>query len=449
MVDLYPQQKAAIQKMISEGGGVVWMRVGTGKTRVGLIVADSIASSHPNAFVIPVIARRAAFDDWRNEVATLQLPYDVTEVEDVPYGFIFRERTIVLVSEGMLLSSAITGVLHRLRESNQLGAFIIDEGYLFKNPRTDKHKSLQQIREGVSSVVLSGSIMTARDLTDIYGQVAISGQGGRLAKGLSHFREQFQTGMNSHGHYEWYPKPGSYNAIMQKIEPFSYIFMPKKSERKIVESILKVHPSEEQLGYFKELKETAAIEGKFELKNMATVVIKAQQISDGWIQHENGEVTWVDSPKIERCRDLVAEIVSGGDRVVVWCAFREDINRLRPSLETIAEVATLQSATPFDLKRWNTGKPRICIGTEASGSSVNHFAQVPYGIYFSQDWKWLSLQQSQGRHDRVSSLHDTCFFTYLHTNKSLDSKVHYTVKAAASSERGFINQLDAWQWINA
>jgi hypothetical protein len=431
--------------MSIQGGGVTWMRVGTGKTRVGLVAADAIT----NARVIPVIARRAAFDDWRYEIATLQLPYTVMEVEHVPMGASFKEPTIVLVSEGMLLNSAITGVLYSLRESNQIGAFIIDEGYLFKNPSTDKHKSLQQIREGVPSVVLSGSIMTARDLVDIYGQVAISGQGKRLAKGLSHFREQFQTGMNSYGHAEWYPKPGSYNAIMQKIEPFTYIFMPKKSERKIVESILKVHPSKEQLDYLKELKETAAIEGKFELNNMAAIVIKAQQISDGWIQHENGDITFINAPKLERCQALVAEIVGAGERVVVWCAFRADIDRLYPYLRQVAEVAMLQSATPFDLKRWESGKPRICIATEASGSSINHFAQVPYGIYFSQDWKWLSMQQSQGRHDRRSSLHDTCFFSYLHTDKSLDSKVHYTVKASASSERGFINQLDAWQWINA
>jgi hypothetical protein len=444
MPELYQQQVDAYQKITRERGGVVWMRVGTGKTRVGLLSAIELALTSPH--VIVAIARREAFDDFRNEVATLQLPYAVIKVEDIPHGFEFAIRTICLVSEGMVLNEAINGVVTFLRDSNQIAAFIIDEAYLFKNPTAQKHKRICKWRYGIPSVVLSGSIMTARNLLDIYGQVELSGHGLRLAKGPSHFREQFMMGVKGH-HFDWYPKQGSYQEIMQKIEPFTYVYMPRKSERVIRESILKVRPTEQQLEYFEELKKTAAIEGKFELTNMASIAIKAQQISDGWIKDADGKFDHIESTKVNRCIALCREIVESGARVVVWCAFREDIQRLRVAMSEIAPIATMQSGQPFKIDWWKSEKPKICIATEASGSSVNHFGQVPYGIYFSQDTKWLSLQQSQGRHDRHDSLHDTCYFTFLHTDKSLDAQVYYVVRASQSVEGGFIRQLDVLQWI--
>jgi hypothetical protein len=442
MPELYQQQSDALKKITRERGGVAWMRVGTGKTRVGLLSAVELAPIKPH--VIVAIARREAFNDFRNEIATLQLPHAVIEVEDIPHGFEFATRTICLVSEGMVLNEAINGVVTFLRDSNQIGAFIIDEAYLFKNPVAQKHKRICQWSEGIPSIVLSGSIMTARNLLDIYGQVELSGHGKKLAKGVSHFREQFMMGMSGQ-HVEWYPKQGAYKEIMSKIEPFTYVYMPRNSERTIHQTILKVQPTEQQLSYFRELKAYAGIEGKFELTNMANIATKAQQISDGFLKGEGG-IEYFVSPKVDRCMALIKEIVESGERVVVWCAFREDIKRLY-DVCNIAPFATLQSGEPFKIDWWKSGKPRICLATEASGTSVNHFAQVPYGIYFSQDTKWLSLQQSQGRHDRKSSEHDTCYFTFLQTEKSLDAKVYGIARASQSVEGGFIRQLDVLQWL--
>lgn len=439
---LYSQQAAAYRKMVRERGGVVWMRVGTGKTRVGLLSAIALAKCR----AIVAVCRREAFTDWRNEVATLQLPHTIIPIEDIPPNVTFIEFTLILVSEGLLLNGSITGVLDKLKLTDQLGAYIVDEAYLFKNPRSQKHIELKRLRDGLPTIVMSGSIMPARDLVDIYGQVELSGHGKRLAKHLTSFREQFQTGIKGH-FFAWYPKQGAFQSIMEKIEPFTYIYMPKKSERKIRQTVLKVDPSKQQLDWFQELKDTAAIDGKFELTNMATVAIKAQQISDGWLKVEGAEAhEHFPSPKVDRTIALVQEIVESGEKVVVWCAFRYDRERLA-DLEEIGPVATLQSGVTFDREGWEKGRYKICIATVASGTSINAFEQVPYGIYFSQDVKWLSQQQSMGRHDRRSSVHDTCYFTFIHTNKSLDSAIYYTVRQSQSMEGSVISQLDVLQWL--
>lgn len=441
-----PPQQAAYDKLIAENGGIVWMNVGEGKTRVALMAGVQIAkdSGHP---IVLVICRRAAFYDWAQEIATLQLDVDIQQVET--WVGRVEGTTIILMSEGMLLNPVLQDEVYQLHKKDLIGVIVVDELWLYKNPKAQKHKALRQWTEQHPTIGLSGSIMTARDMVDIFGQVAAVGRMKQLAHSLTRFRETYQTGIAGN-YFSWYPKPGAYKAIMEKIEPFVYIHMPRVSERRARQNILKVLPTQQQLDLFKELKETAAIEGHFELTNMANIVTKAQQISNGYLKGEGGNVEQIHSPKVDRCIALIEEILAQNEtnKVVVWCAFRLDIARLWFDLRELYEkVATLQSGDTFDYELWNRKDCRICLATEASGTSINHFAQVPYGIYFSQDFKWTSLQQSQGRHTRRSSLHETAYFTFLHTEKSLDAQVFYTVKTAASSEKSFINQMDVLQWV--
>ena len=249
----------------------------------------------------------------------------------------------------------------------------------------------------------------------------------------------------------WYPKPGSYKAIMDAIAPFTYLHMPAAHRVETRSILIKTESLPSQRKLLTELKETAAIEGAFELKNMANIVTKAQQISDGWLKADDGNVKHFESGKVNRLEALVEELLQTEYKMVVWCAFREDINRLAHLTDLFkVKVATLQSGEVFDSTLWQRASCRICLATEASGSSVNHFAQVPYAIYFSQDFKWHSLQQSAGRHTRRSSLHSVAYNIFLHSDKpSLDAQVYWTVRKSMHSEKSFIQALDVKQWIES
>jgi len=441
-----PKQEEAYQKLIAESGGIIWMRVGDGKTRVALMAAMDIAQDSGHKIII-VICRRAAFYDWQQEIATLQLDVDVEEIEN--YVGFNKRISIVLVSDGMLLNSTVQQTIMSMFAEGDVGAICVDELWLFKNPKAKKHLALRVFTEVVPTIGLSGSVMTARDLVDIFGQVAAVGRMKQLAHSLTRFRETYQTGIQG-AFFSWYPKPGAYKAIMAKIEPFVYVHMPPTTQRKMRVNILKVLPTKQQKALIKELKETAAIEGKFELVNMANIITKAQQISNGWIKDDQDGYEYIPSAKVDRCVALVDEILEQNEteKVVIWCAFRQDILRLIPPLSELGfKIATLQSGTEFNTKLWAKKDCRICLATEASGTSVNHFAQCQYGIYFSQDFKWTSLQQSQGRHTRRSSLHETAYFTFLHTEKSLDAQVFYTVRTSASSESSFVKQMGILEWL--
>jgi len=445
---LYAEQKEALDIICKDNGGVGWMRVGAGKTRVGLLSAFQLTGDYP---VVLCICRRSSFyDPWTTEVATLQLKCQVLEIEDIELRQTFNRATLLLISEGKLNQPFALRQIESLIERNQVGAMILDEGWLYKNPKSLKHIAVARFAKLVPTVLLSGSIMSRRDLVEIYGQITAAGRGHKLARSLTDFRAQYQQGISG-SFFAWYPKPGAYLQIMDKVRPFTYVYFPKDKERKIHETVRKIPLTEEQEDYITQLKHYAEIESEkvnFQLNSMATVIIKAQQISDGWIKLPDGTIEYVDSNKIDVCVDMVADIIEAGEKVVVWCAFREDIRRLMPYMEKIAPVATLQSGDRFNTDLWNLNQPAICLATEASGTSVNHFAQVPYGIYFSQDWKWRSLEQSQGRHTRYNSQHETAYFTFLHCNRSLDARVYGTVRTSQSSEKSFIKKMEILDWVH-
>lgn len=454
---LYPQQVDAVNKIVAAKGGAAFWKVGKGKTRIGLAAAadlvtfdfaDERAATCLENKAIGIIARRAAFDDWRNEIATLQLKYEVEEIENVDASKALQSDTFILISAGKLLSQITVATLQRLVRFQQMKCLIIDEGWLFTNPKSIRHRAVSTVCTKIPTIVLSGTLMPSRDLTQVYGQLAAAGKGKQVAKNLTAFRSEFQIGIDQGGYTSYYPKPGAYAALMERIAPFTHAYFPHENEGAVVSSILKVKPTSAQQSYFTELRETYAVEGVVEFNSAGVLIQKIQQVSNGWLKGEGDRIISFPSTKVDRCKALVEEIIAGGNKVVVWCAFRHDIVRLMDVLQTHnCNVATFQGGEPFDIKGWNNNEYDICLATEASGSSVNHFAQVPYGIYFSQDWKWRNMEQSQGRHTRKSSRHSRTYFYFLHTDKSMDARVHFTVKTSASSERSFIKALDVNQWL--
>lgn len=404
--------------------------------------------------MIAVVCRRAAFYDWQQEIATLQLASDweTLAIEDVDLDTLFKRPTFILVSDGMLKNPEIIAALQSLINLKYLGALLIDEGYLYCNPASQRSIAVNKISRLIPTVVVSGSIMPARDLTQIYGQAVAANKNKRVAPTLTKFRQEYQKGISGN-FFSYYPKPGAYRAIMEKMAPFTSLYMPLKNERERVESILRVAPNQTQKDYLLELKKTMAVEGYFETNSVLTCIQRGQQISNGWLKGKDGDVRYFQSSKVDRAVALVQEILASDEKqLVIWCAYREDIKRLRFALDAegggkTPQIATLQSGERFDAEGWHAKKYAICLATEASGSSINHFAQCPNAIYFSQDFKWLNLQQSQGRTDRVSSAHPVCYYTFLHTDKTPDARVFYTVRGAAASERSFIKQFDVLSWM--
>ena len=429
-------QLQAARMFADERGGIAWWRVGQGKTRIAIATFLLYPLKNVTSHFV-VFCRPESFDDWRNDATVMGLD----------------PSRLVLRSYAQLQAQSAEATVRDVVNDGRVGMVCFDELYLFKNPKSNRSQMAHKIAKVKPCVGLSGSIMTAQRLEDVYGQAWAVNKHKRIAESMTSFREQYLIGINEFGGMRFTPQRGSYQRLMEACSSFAHVYMPKKSERIIKESVLKVDVTSQQETYFKDLQDTLSLpELGIELSSAASLIIKVQQAADGWIrghaEDEEPQITPVTSNKPKRCLALVEELIDAGERVVVWCAFRYDVSMLMAmAKEKRLKCCQMLGGEQFSVAHWNNSD--VCFATEAMGSSVNHFAQVGHAIYFSLSQKWLDLQQSMGRTDRKSSLHDTCHYHYLVVDKSMDENILRRVRHAGGAEKGMLGLAhDMREWLN-
>ncbi len=444
----YPEQQRVLKKIERARGGLVFWKVGTGKTRIGLEAFATLQKVYkwPNPCIVLVVCKPKCFYDWRQETIKLGLDWVVLENDYCPLPDevlinMQAKPTMLLVSHAMLAKMA-----EHLNRNPNIRCVIIDDGYLFKNPRAEKTKAANKLTLSRKGILLSGSVMTQRDITDIYGQAFAVNQHRRIAPNLTKFRTNYLHCNMDSGYPIYSPRKGSYANIINALGDAADFYFPPNAERKIHHQIITIPATDKQRKIFYDLKQWyEAMDYNLELENGLQVALHIQRAANGWILDDNGCFHLISNNKIQRTVELVDEIIAGGESCVIWCAFTRDVDLLAHEMP----FATLQMSSrhPFDLDAWKAGKTKVCIATEASGVGVNHFEQTPYAIYFSMDWKWLDLQQSRGRTDRKSSKHLECFYYYLQTQGSLDRRIYNVATDSGNRELTLVKQGEIANWL--
>lgn len=453
----YPEQIRAHDKLVRSRGGVVWWDAGQGKTRIAIEWFDSMRKVYKNEFpcVCLVILKRSAFLDFRKELQ--KLDYDAVVLEDdliMPDSVeiaTLQKPTLLLVSAAMFAKS-----VDSLLVDPHIKYAIIDELWMYKNPKAARSLCVQKFSERKRNIGLSGSIMTAEDIVDIWGQLKAVNKHMYVARNLTDFRSKFlnmtMVKLKSGKEFPYRaPKPGAYKRIMELCEEVVDFHFPENSKRKITIQKLSVPSTPEQDKAFHELKEWMEVEvdGKIiEYNNRLEVALRIQQIANGWILDDNRVIRKIKSNKMTVLVDKVKELDMAGKRVIIWCAFRHDVKEVMAALFS-AQIATVQfvSGERFDDQRWEKGEARVCVATEGMGVSVNHFEQVAYAFYFSTNYKWMDMQQSMKRTDRFSSLHPEAFYYFLQVEGSLDAAILRKVNSSRDWEKQLINigeQVTQW-----
>ncbi len=432
-------QLKAYTKLIHQGGGVVWHKVGEGKTRIALSWFAHIAkSTHKGNNYFVVVCRREAFRDWQREAEILKLTWRVCDFE-VFAGKAHKYPTVLLVSHG---------VLHKLQNEIaewgvSISAVVLDEGYKFKNPNSKLCEAANAITEGRPAAILSGSIMTAQNVEDIWGQLKAINRHHVLASTLTQFRSRYMVKYKIGEAFKYSNRKGGYARITRIIRPFTSTHFPA-SKRKQVNKVIEVEATRSQKRMFARLRREYSLDHKGitrEAKNAPSLIALISGISDGFFTNNLSTVS-VPTRKLRRLRGVVLPKIARGERVVVWCAFRRTVDAILQYLQPLRCYAMV-GGRKFDYEGWQRDG-QVAVATEDCGVSFNHFKDCKTAIYYSMSFKWLSLQQSKGRTDRKDSAHDTCRYLFLQTRGSMDSHVYNVVQRSSGAEQELINNLKGW-----
>jgi len=438
--NLDDKQLRAVNKFVMAMGGLCWWLMGTGKTRISLfwfaMLQNKFRWSVPSVCV--VVCRRRAYYDWTEEIERMFPGTDVW-LDDIPTHPPSKGPCFLLLSEGMIARK-----VKEYAAMRTIRCVIYDEGWLYANPRSAKSEAVYRFGMGRKTLLLSGTVMKAKDTAEVWAQARAVSKHMRLASSLTAFRTEFQICETYGGFPSFSPKPKSYAKIMQRLEDCADTYFPT-SGRTITDQFHTVPATPMQVRYFTELQEYFSLaEHGMEFNSALQTTIKAQQISDGFVKTPDGEYVEFPTAKFEKLRDELEAILSAGHRAVVWCAFRHTVAMLTRDLP----FATLQmvGGVDFDVAAWTRGDAMVCIATEASGSSVNYFRDTPYAIYYSVNYKWKDMDQSRYRTNRKDSAHTECFYKYLQVEGSLDSHVFDVAMGSGDSELLLVKQAALRKW---
>jgi len=420
------RQRETVDRLTQSGEerGIVWWKIGEGKTRIALCWAAKLLKDEPPPCRVLIVCSPDAIRQWKDEAVLC--PWIDSSCLD-------------FLSYGMLTSESTQWLINRMLIEKKIKAVIVDELWLFKNVKAKRTQAISRLTHMLPALGLSGSMVTARNIEDIYGQAFAVGLNNVIAKSLTDFRTQYCISFKSFGGLAYTARKGALEQILQKLAPYvDAYFPPPAREAKFLAQTVDPTPQQKTLiesltnDYFAELDS-----GELEIKNSAVLINKIQQVSDGIIIDGQGNHSLVQSSKFDRTLDLCNDLFNAGERVIIWCAFKASLDQIVKALGK--EATSLSSHTTFDFAGWKRGNYKACVATVGSGASLNDFANVQYAIIYSVPFNYRALQQALGRTDRKTSTHSIAYYYLMQTADTMDKEIYSALKITQYVEETVIS----------
>ena len=425
--DLSPSQLEAIEHFSKTGFiGIAWHLPGQGKTRLALACALKMS---PAPRLVVIVAPKAAQQTWRDEICKIQfpLPWEIFSSDNL-------KRIDTSVSyEGMLL--------------------IVDELYYFSSPGSKRSKALKRIsRFFPHRIGLSGTIQPASDNITIYGQVSAMGLNQYLAPTAAKFRAEYQTcvfeRLMVRGRVLTIPKPmnkpDAKDRIIKKIRQFVHVYFPDDNTRDIHESQVDITLSKPQLAAIEQIREeyqfllNESTDEWIDYQAAMQIIFSVCKVTNGWIAKQGHDIERTfENAKLTALKAIIEPLIAAGERVVIWCNFRNDVHYLEANLPW--PCLRFMGGEQFDTRTWSAGHSPLVLATIANGASVNHFGNVKYAVYYSMPLKLRDFLQSKGRHERKDSTHSGAYYYYLLAkNPSFDRRLFGRLSTNQDAEQSII-----------
>lgn len=140
----------------------------------------------------------------------------------------------------------------------------------------------------------------------------------------------------------------------------------------------------------------------------------------------------IPSGKIDRCCELIEEITSNGDKVVVFSTFKETLNTLYHKLQNYnpllchGDIPDLKVSENIDVFQ-NTKNNKVMLCTHAKMGVGVTLTAANYAIFIDQPWTDGAYEQCCDRIHRIGSKKPVFIYNLI-CNNTFDTRVHDIVK---------------------
>ena len=178
-----------------------------------------------------------------------------------------------------------------------------------------------------------------------------------------------------------------------------------------------------------EIKDTAVLGA-----NEVAKIMKLRQITSGFIKTETGEAVFISDGKMKLLEETLDEI--GNTPVIIWCQFHYEIERIKALLGdkavTLYGDMGAQSNKDQAIEDFKSGKAQYLIAHPKSGGMGLTLVNCSYNIYYSMDYSYESLKQSEDRTHRIGQKQNVTYIFLMAAalsdkEKSIDQIIYQAV----------------------
>lgn len=380
-------QHEAVQFLLERPAAGLFLDMGLGKTASALHALEALTrvEEEPILVVGPI---RVIETVWRQEAAQWPALGRLTFAlvrgpEDARLTALRSPADIYLVNPEHL-----RWTLTQFKRC-PFSVLVIDESSMFKNPGSERFKTLRWTARRFRYRYLMTGTPSANGLLDLWAQMFILDQGERLGSSYTRFKHRFFRQVDKDG-YVWKPRKGAKERIYELIQDITLrlerdLGLPGLVENRVVVPI----PDKVRRVYEKVEAEAFAmldsIGTEISAENALGAMVKCRQVANGVVYADDlieGRVVKVlHREKIKAAR----EIVDGTGSPVMLCyGFKHELELLREEFKELDPVVLNEGKAEDIIARWNCGKIPLLLLHPASGG---HGLNMQYGghtlIWFS------------------------------------------------------------------
>ena len=318
---------------------------------------------------------------------------------------------------------------------------VIDELSSFKSPKAQRFKSLRKVRPLAKRVI--GLTGTPGNPMDLWAEIGILDMGQRLGRFIGAYRERFFVPDKRNGEiiYSYKPRAGAEEQIYELISDISismkavdFLDMPE-----CIYNQVKVQMSDEEKSLYDRMEADMILQfgdGKdIDAVNAAALNNKLQQMANGAVYNESGEVQLIHDRKLEGLEDLIES--ANGKPLLVAYWFKHDRDRIMEKFK-VRDIDTAK-----DIEDWNAGKiPVALIHPASAGHGLNLQEGGSTIVWFSQVWSLELYQQLNARLWRQGQKH-TVVIEHLVTEGTVDEDILRAIEKKDNTQEAMINAVKA------
>lgn len=434
MIELRQDQKQALAFVRERKQVGLFMAPGVGKTIVAIR-----ASKLPAL----VICRRDDFLTWKIELDGEGYSYHAVifiESGKDPLPKIRDEGDItqwVIITYDLIKNP----VIYEWIKNSQFNQVIADEVHLLKHSKSKRTKAAYTATKHIPNRIgMTGSAIS-NHIKDVWSICRFIDHGRTFGKNEWKFMKQthIKSGPG------WYPKKGIKDVVAKQLAKMSYHVheddvLKLPPIRNLVKSVPMMGIQRRHYESILDEWETQLSDGRIiEIDQVIVQIQKLKQIASGFI-YADKKAVWFKSKKIDLLLDLCSDPDQFGTKkkIVVWCSFRAEIQRLASRLAEMDESYVLfygkmsrKNREHARIQFKNDSSVRWFIGQVDKGVGINELTVADTAFYLSNSRRVVSRQQSMRRIRRVGSEnHGSITYVDLITENTID---HHILKCINGS----------------